>query len=430
MKKSMFKDCLVLGFALFAMFFGAGNLIFPAGIGLAAGDQWPVALLATVLASIIFPLLAVVAVAKMGNGYEDICRPVGHWYYTLTFFFCVVFIVILANLPRTAATTHEMSIAPFFPDFPIAITVVVYFAIALFLALDQSSLVDRIGKYMTPVLLILILVIVVKGFLTPLGSTVPTGQENIFGNAFIELYSTGDLYSGLMFATIFLTSLVAKGYQEGPNRKKAVLVSCVIAGAAFFVVYGGLLVIGAHAGELFQVGTDRTALLTGIASQLLGPFGTIALAISVALACLSTATALISMGADFFSGLTKGKVSYKVCAIVIALIGCVIGTFGVENIISFAGPAFLTVYPCGIAITFLGLFHKYLPNMGAYKYCVIFALVAGALDGLNALGLSFAGSILSIMPLSGAGFGWVLPTVVGFFVGGIKYRLVPPTADQ
>lgn len=421
MKKQVWQDSIVLGFALFAMFFGAGNLIFPAGLGAAAGTQWPLALLATTLASIVMPLLAVVAVANVGDRYEAICSPVGRWYYILNFSFVVIGIALLVGLPRTAATTHEIGVAPFFPNIPIGVTVSVYFIIVALLSIDKSNVVDRIGKYLTPVLLILMIVIIIKGFLTPLGTVVETGQKNVFGNTFIELYSTGDLYSGLQMSSIFIAAIIGKGYVGESERKSMVNRSCIIAGTAFFVIYGGLLYLGANANGQFPAGIDRTALLSGLAEGLLGQFGSVALAISVALACISTAIALVALAADFFSSVIKG-IPYVAWVIIECMIGAAVGTLGVENIINFSGPIFLAVYPSGIALTFLGLFKKRLPNMGAYRWCIIFALIAGCVDSLRALGVPAAAAVMSWLPLNAYGFGWILPTIAGFIFGWVTYR--------
>lgn len=425
MKKSKITDGIVLGFAAFSMFFGAGNLIFPAGIGAAAGTQWPVALLALTIASIIVPLLALMATTQKEGGYEAACEPIGKWYYNFTFAFLSIFVVTLANLPRTAATTYEMSVAPFFPQIPIWAVVIVYFAIALFLALDTNQLVDRIGKYMTPVLLVLMVIIIVKGFITPISATQPTGQEGVFANAFIELYYTGDIYSGLMFSMLLAAAAMNKGYTNDKERRGVMGIACVIAGIAFFVIYGGLLVIGANANSVYGADMDRTTLLVSITQHLLGGVGAVALALAVAIACMSTAVALISMGGNFFSGLTKNKVSYKTCVIVICVLGCVIGSMGVENIISFAGPAFLTVFPAGIVLTVVALMGKWCPNQGAYKYSVLFALACGAVDGLAALGIPGVSMLTAWLPFAGVGFAWVVPAIVGFFVGWAKYKFVP-----
>lgn len=158
---------------------------------------------------------------------------------------------------------------------------------------------------------------------------------------------------------------------------------------------------------------------------MLGNAGGAALAASVALACLSTAAALVSVGADFFSNLFHNKLSYKVWAVIFCAVGSAIGSMGVENIISFAGPVFLAIYPSGIVLTIVGLMGKLCPNRGAYKYSVLCALVCGCLDSLTALGVPGVGAITGALPLAGAGFGWVVPSAVGFIVGWIKYQMVP-----
>ena len=424
-QQNKLKDVFILGFAVFAMFFGAGNLIFPAGIGAMAGTRWPIALLATTLASVVLPLLALIAATRTSKGYEGLCAPVGRWYYVMTFTFCNIGISMLANLPRTAATTHEMSIAPFFPDVPIGVTVVVYFVLVFFFAIDKSNIMDKIGKFLTPLLLILMLAIIIKGFITPFGTAVPTDAPNVFGDTFTELYQTGDLFSGLLFSTVVISTIGAKGYKEGKEQGSMVLWICLVAGIAFFVIYGGLLLIGANANGYFPQGIDRTALLTGISKGLLGNIGMAMLAGSVALACLSTAAGLVSVAADFFSSLCRNRIPYIVFVILQCVIGSLIGTMGVENIINFAGPIFLTVYPSAIVLTFLGIFKKFVPNEGAYRYCVVFALVYGVLDCLNSLGVGAAGAVTGLMPLSSAGFGWILPAMAGFLIGWVKYNMFP-----
>lgn len=425
MKKNKFKDAMIYGFAAFAMFFGAGNLIFPAGIGAAAGTKWPIALLAVTLGEIIIPLIALVVSGKTGEGFMGVCRPIGKWFYNFVFLFMCLFVVILANLPRTAAVTHEISIQPFFPSFPIWITVTVYFAIVLFLALDKSNLVDRIGKYMTPILLVLMLIIIAKGFITPIGTAQPTGTENVFGRSFIEMYQTGDIYSGLMFSGLIIAAAMSKGYTSEKERTGIMVSSAVVAGIAFFVVYGGLLVIGANANGVLGTDMDRTALLVGITNQLLGTPGKIFLAVAVAFACVSTAVSLVGMCGEFFVSLFHEKVSYKTVVIVTCIVGAIIGSFGVENIISFAAPAFLTVFPAGIVLTIVALLGRFCPNQGAYKYSVLAALACGIVDGLSVLGVPGVSALTSWLPFASAGFSWVVPAVVFFFVGWIKYKLVP-----
>lgn len=417
MDKKTIKDSLITGFAVFAIFFGAGNLIFPAAVGLAAGDQWPAAMLAMILCGVILPFLALVAVANTGNSWSDLCKPVGAWYDKGVFFIATVGMVILSNLPRTAATTHEVAIAPLFPSCPIWGTSIVFFALVLFFAFDENNIIDRIGKYITPLMLVFLIVIVGKGLITPLGTPEPTGQEGVFKSAFVELYYTGDLFSGLFVSTIFLSDLARKGYDTVEKRKSMTVKAVWVAGIASVIVYSGLLLMGADSVAIFDQGMDRTTLLAEMVNRILGRFGTIALSASAALACLSTASGLVGISASFLENLTKNKIKYRTWVIALCIFGAAMACIGVENIISVAAPVFMLLYPSGLAITILGLFKKYIPNDGAFKGAVIGAVIAGIFDCLDTLGMSAAGNVMGYMPLAALGFGWILPSAIGFVIG-------------
>lgn len=417
MDRKTIKDSLITGFAVFAIFFGAGNLIFPAAVGLSAGDQWPAAMLAMILCGVVLPFLALVAVANTGSSWSDLCKPVGTWYDKGVFFVATVGMVILSNLPRTAATTHEVAIAPLFPSCPVWVTSVIFFALVLFFAFDENNIIDRIGKYITPLMLVFLIIIVGKGLITPLGTPEPTGQEHVFKSAFVELYYTGDLFSGLFVSTIFLTDLARKGYETQEERKKMTVKAVWVAGIASVIVYSGLLIMGADAVKLFDQGIDRTTLLAEMVRMILGKFGTIALSASAALACLSTASGLVGISAAFLENMTKKKVNYRTWVIGLCIFGAAMACIGVENIISVAAPVFMLLYPSGLAITVLGLFKKYVPNDGAFKGAVIGAVIAGIIDCLDTLGVSAAGEVMGYMPLASLGFGWILPSIIGFAIG-------------
>lgn len=417
MDRKTIKDSLITGFAVFAIFFGAGNLIFPAAVGLSAGDQWPAAMLAMILCGVVLPFLALVAVANTGNSWSDLCKPVGTWYDKGVFFVATVGMVILSNLPRTAATTHEVAIAPLFPSCPVWVTSVIFFALVLFFAFDENNIIDRIGKYITPLMLVFLIIIVGKGLITPLGTPEPTGQEHVFKSAFVELYYTGDLFSGLFVSTIFLTDLARKGYETQEERKKMTVKAVWVAGIASVIVYSGLLIMGADAVKLFDQGIDRTTLLAEMVRMILGKFGTIALSASAALACLSTASGLVGISAAFLENMTKKKVNYRTWVIGLCIFGAAMACIGVENIISVAAPVFMLLYPSGLAITVLRLFKKYVPNDGAFKGAVIGAVIAGIIDCLDTLGVSAAGEVMGYMPLASLGFGWILPSIIGFAIG-------------
>lgn len=422
MKNKTTKDALITGFAVFAIFFGAGNLIFPGAVGLMAGDRWPVAMVATLLCGVLLPLLALLAVANAGNGWSDLAKPVGAWFDKGLFFICTVGMVLLSNLPRTAATTHEVAIRPLLPGLPIWVTVIVFFVIVFFLTFDENGLIEKVGKYLTPVMLVLLVIIVVKGLVSPIGEPVQTAEERVFATAFTELYFTGDLFSGLFISSIFLADLARRGYDGDGERKGMTIRAIIIAGVAFTVVYGGLLLFGAQLSGSHEAGTDRTLLLSEIVHRVLGNLGTVALSLSVALACLSTASGLIGIASSFLAELCHNRISYRKWIIIFTVSSILMASLGVENIISIAAPIFMLTYPAGLAITILGLCKKVVPNDGAFCGCVYGAIIAGVLSCLSILGVSAAGAFLSRIPLASFGLEWIPFSAVGFLIGWVVSR--------
>lgn len=416
------KDSLVVGFALFAVFFGAGNLIFPGAIGAASGTSWPVALVALFIASILLPILAIMAVSNAEGTFESLTKPVGKWFYIAFNLFVMIGVGALVTIPRTAATTHELSISPLFPSIPIQATIVVFFAITYYFANDKSNFIDKIGKILTPALILILVVIVFKGIISPIGVIKETGISNPFSSTFLELYFTGDLLTGLLCAPIFISTIVAKGYKETAERKKITLYASIIAGIGFAIVYGGLLYVGATANSLFPQDVGRTALLNGLVKDLLGSVGMVGLSIAVLLACLSTAIGLSAAISDFISSITNNKITYRMCVGIICITGVFIGAMGVEKIISLAVPIFILVYPSAIVLTILGILKKYVPNKGAFKYSVLFTLVISMLESSGYLGLDIASKIVGMMPFSSQGYAWIVPAMVGFIIGHMVYK--------
>ncbi|WP_163102573.1 branched-chain amino acid transport system II carrier protein [Peribacillus alkalitolerans] len=419
------KDSFIVGFALFAVFFGAGNLIFPPAIGFMAGSSWMFAFLALLLAGIALPILSIIAVSNAGGSFEELSKPIGKWFHVSFNLFVMIGVGVLATIPRTAATTHELGVIPLFPNVPIQLTVVVFFALTYYFANDKSNFIDKVGKIMTPGLIGILLLIGVKAILSPPSTPAPAHVPNPFSASFIELYFTGDLLTGLLCTPIFVSAIVSKGYTLEAERKRMTLSASLIAGAGFILVYFGLLYLGAHGGNLFPADVARTDLLNGLVSLSFGNIGTIGLSIVVVLACLSTAIGITASVADFVSSVTKNKITYKVMVAVTCIVGVIVGGTGVDSIINFAGPIFYTVYPPAIVLTFLGLFKKYVPNDGAFRYAVLITLALSAVKGLGELGvhIGFIDSLISSLPLSSQGFEWILPAIAGFFFGWILYKL-------
>ena len=436
-KKNFWKDTIIVGLALFSTMFGAGNLIFPPQIGLFSGDQWVLGVLGLLLGGIILPVLALWAVNNVGDKAQDLMGHVSPWFYNAYYLIGCSFIAMGSTLPKSAATTHEMAIQPLFPNVPIWVTVIVFFVLVYFFACDPNSVIDKLGKYMTPILVVLLAIVLIKGVISPLGTPVDTGiGGGAFGDAILTAYNTGDLTVGIMFASVILLDLRRRGY-TGKECKKGGFMAGVVSIVVLFAVYGTLTYIGACASGVYPQDTAQTALLSGIIQDIMGPVGMACLGGAVALACLTTAVGIGTTCVGFFYDFFKRKIPYKVLVLIACIIGIFMGITGVQNIVNYVTPIFLVVYPALIVNTVLGLLNKYLPNDGFYKGGVLMAAVVSLGDAVLSVNpnIGWLRNFMDLFPFSGLGFAWVVPTIIGMIVGAIicrgkpKYQPLPDPAE-
>lgn len=414
--KNKMRDSIVVGFALFSMFFGAGNLIFPPSLGNKLGDQYLLGIIGFVLTGVGLPLLAILACSRGNGTFEGITNKIGTKFTLILT--TVLFIAIgpLLAIPRTAATTFEISILPLFPTWSPVIVMAIYFLINLFFVLRRSSIIDTLGKFLTPALIVILTIVIVKGVIDPIGEMVPTGATNILSTSLLEGYQTMDALAALLFAGVITSSIVEKGY-KGTEVKSVLLKASAIAVIGLAFVYGGLTFIGAHTVNLVDSGISNTSLLVFIANKILGTFGLVLIGAAIGLACLTTSIGLLTAGSTFFEKVTNGKLSYKVNAIVISLISYVIACQGVDKIVKLSVPILNVLYPVAITIIVVTMLNKFITNIVAIRLAVYVSLVCGLL-------FSFFGTALNALPLASVGFGWVIPTmlalVIGLFIKPLK----------
>ena len=408
MKKST-KDSIVVGFALFSMFFGAGNLIFPAFLGNKIGSEFILGIIGFICTGVGLPLLAILACSKGDGTFKTLSSKIGVKFSVI--FTAILFIAIgpMLAIPRTAATTFELTINPFFPSISPFIAMAVYFIINLFFVLSSTSIIDAIGKYLTPALIVLLSLVIIKGILVPLGEISTTGATSVLSTSLIEGYQTMDALAALLFAAVITNSLKEKGYDKDKMIPMALRASIIAAlGLAF--VYGGLTILGAQTTELVSSDISKTSLLLFIAHGILGNIGKTVIAIAMSLACLTTSIGLLTAGSSFFEKVSKGKLPYKINAVIISIISIVIGALGVDNIIKISGPILNILYPVAITLIVTTLLNKYFTNIKAVRLGIYTSLIFAILAEIKVFDLSF-------IPLANLGFPWLIPTVIMIGIG-------------
>ena len=423
-RKKHVTDSIVVGFALFAMFFGAGNVVFPPYIGMHAGEQWANGFLFYFIADIGLALVAMFAILHAG-GADNITGRIGH--VASKVLMCAVILCIgpMVAIPRTAATTLEMSVTPFFSGISPVVFSIIFFVVILLLSIKQSAVIDIVGKILTPALLIGLLVLIVKGFVSPIGDIVDTGvsASEVTVNGIKSGYQTMDVLAAMAFGIIILSSADEKGYTDSKSAAKMIGIAAALSGVLLLIVYFGLTYLGATASTVFPTDISRANLVIGIVELLLGKAGLIIFAIVIALACITTAVALVSSAASFFAKLANDKISYSVFVVVICVSSAVISNLGLDMIIAIATPVLDIVYPPMLVLILLSWFGDKL-HKSVYVSSVAGSLIASVLATASLYGMNVP--VIDSLPLASLGLGWLTPAavfgLVAYLVSKVKFQ--------
>lgn len=343
------KNNLAVGFMLFALFLGAGNIIFPPQLGQQAGTEIIPSIIGFLITGVGLPLLGIIAVAINGGDLQIVANRI-HPVFSIIFT-SVVYLSIgpLFAIPRTGAVTYQIGIAPFLSSseqeswIPLFITSLIFFAICLYLALNPSKLVDRVGKILTPALLIVICLLAIKSFISPLGGIgEPQGvyETKAFSESFVQGYLTMDVLASLVFGIVIVQSLTAKGIVNRAKQVSITIYAGIVAALGLAFVYISLTYIGATSPSVTGYLDDGGSIIAGAAKALYGQAGNIILSLVIILACMTTAIGLISANATFFNKLFP-KLSYKLLAVIFTIFGFLISNFGLAKLISITLPVLL-----------------------------------------------------------------------------------------
>lgn len=392
-KNQRFKT-LIIGFALFAMFFGAGNVLLPPFIGLKTGSSYYMSIIGFVLTGVGLPLLTLLVIFYIDGKYEKLFEPLGKNFSKFLMVAAFLTIGPAIGIPRTAATTFEIGMKPFFPSLSPIVGSIIFFLINLFFVMKKSNVLDKIGKLLTPTLLVTIVVLIIKGIISPIASTSAGVSPDAFSQGFLEGYNTVDAVAAVIFAGLVWKSL-GQTISDKEVLKKTSIKAAFIAALGLSAIYSGFIYLGATSNAPIDI--ERTALLNLITKSLLGNYGVALLSIIVSLACLTTSIGLIVSVSSYFEEVLNYKVKYNVVVLVVISISYAISQLGVDKIINYALPILLVFYPLLITVLFLTL-SKASPVVSKYTTCTTF--VVSIIDQIYPL------------PLHNQGFAWLIPALI------------------
>lgn len=420
--KQLGINSVIVGFALFSMFFGAGNIIFPPYVGLAGGPEWFGAYLCYYMADVGLALVAIFAMLRADciDKPEGIMTRLGKVPSRVMMGAVVICLGPLLAVPRTCATTFSMAVVPLAGSEALWLQVmftVIYFAATYAFSIKESALVDIVGRYLTPLLVAGLLLLITMGALNPIGPISDTPKiDNVVWMGISSGYQTLDVLAALVFGLIVVNALKAKGYTSTKMKFISVGLASLIAGLFLLIVYGGLCHLGATVSTMYPENIDKGALVVNISRHIFGSTGAGILSVVVGLACLTTAVALTGATGTFFHAVSGGKWSYKVVVTMVCVFSAVVANVGLNNIISLAAPILTFIYPGALVVVVLSLFDAQIKNDNIFRFAAAGAL---AVSFCEVMGWYFPETFAFIktLPFQGPGFGWVVPATICGLIG-------------
>ena len=432
------KRYIAIGLMLFALLFGAGNLIFPAAMGQNAGVNVWYAVLGFCVTGVGLPLISIAALGYSGClDLEEAAGRVHPWYGV---FYSVVSYLAIGPCfaaPRTGTVSFEIAVKPFLgsfsPDIALPIFLLIFFLLTYWLAATPSKLVDRVGKILTPALLAVILLLIVQSFITPLGTPqAPTKNYatpvTAVMQGILDGYNTLDAIASFIFATLVISFVKEGGVTHPKAIMKQVLLSGSIAVALLAFIYIFIAKIGADSVTPLGILETGAPVLAGSAKILFGNLGAAILAVIVLLACLSTSVGLVTCCAAYFMRLL-GHFSYKTYAVIFCVISYLVGLFGLKTIIVSTIPVLMFIYPLLVALICLIFLDKFFSGRQCvYAWTIAFTFVMATINLLETAGVnlgSFETMLQTYVPLHTFGMGWIPFAAAGFVIGLIWKAAVP-----
>lgn len=429
------RETLWVAAMLFGMFFGAGNLIFPAYMGHQAGSAvWP-AIAGLLVTGVGLPLLGVAVIGlTRSDGLLPLSRKVGRRYGLC--FTCALYLTIgpFFAIPRCATVPFTVGVEPLTGTegsrLALALFSLVFFLIVAGLSLRPAHILTSIGRTLTPLFLLFFGVLAVTVLAWPSGTPgEPIGAygSNAFFAGFLEGYNTMDALAGLAFGIVVVNVIRGMGVTDpqavAKSTVKAGVFSCLMMGG----IYLAVTLMGVKSQPLSIDTVNGGEVLSVLANHHYGTAGALILAATVTLACLKTSVGLVTSCAEAFVEMFPKGPSYKVWALIFSVFSFLIANVGLTSIIAYSQPVLMLLYPLAVTLILLGLLGKWFEHDPlVYRLVTGLTLAAAAFDFMKALPtgainfLHLEGAIglaQRFLPLYGLGLGWVCPAAAGLTLG-------------
>ncbi|MTC43898.1 branched-chain amino acid transport system II carrier protein [Providencia sp. wls1921] len=431
------RDILALGFMTFALFVGAGNIIFPPMVGLQAGEQVWTAALGFLVTGVGLPVLTVVALAKVGGGIEELSTPIGKTAGLLLAIVAYLSVGPLFATPRTATVSYKVGIAPLLggeSEISLLIYSAIYFVLVIGISLYPGKLLDSVGHILAPVKMLALAILGVAAVMWPAGEPIlatPEYQNMAFSNGFINGYLTMDTLGAMVFGIVIVNAARSRGIENSSLLTRYTMWAGLIAGVLLTLVYLSLFKLGENSGSLIPNPADGADILHEYVQYTFGNYGSFFLAVLIFVACMVTAVGLTCACAEFFSRYVP--ISYRKLVLILGLFSMVISNLGLSKLIAFSLPVLVSIYPPCIVLILMSFTLKWWRNPTiVIAPTMLTSFVVGLIGAVKASDnlKTYIPDWMTSIPLYQQDLAWLLPSVVVLVVAALCDRLITPSSQH
>ncbi len=431
------RDIIALGFMTFALFVGAGNIIFPPMVGLQAGEQVWTAALGFLVTGVGLPVLTIIALAKVGGGIEALSTPIGKTAGLLLAVVAYLSVGPLFATPRTATVSYKVGIAPLFggeTDLLLLIYSVVYFVLVIGISLYPGKLLDSVGHILAPVKMLALAILGVAAVLWPAGDPIPSTieyRDMAFSNGFINGYLTMDTLGAMVFGIVIVNAARSRGIENSSLLTRYTMWAGLIAGILLTLVYLSLFKLGENSGSLIPNPADGADILHTYVQYTFGNYGSFFLAVLIFVACMVTAVGLTCACAEFFSRYVP--ISYRSLVLILGVFSMVVSNLGLSKLIAFSLPVLVSIYPPCIVLILMSFTLKWWRNPSVViAPTMLTSFVVGLIGAVKASDnlKTYIPEWMASIPLYKQDLMWLLPSIIVLVVAAICDRVISTSAQH
>lgn len=416
------RDIIALGFMTFALFVGAGNIIFPPMVGLQAGGQIWLAAIGFLITAVGLPVITVMAIAKAGGGIDSLSAPIGRRAGLLLATVCYLAVGPLFATPRTTTVSFEVAIAPLTGNNTLALLIysVLYYLLVVAVSLNPGKLLNTVGHVLAPVKIVALVILALAALLWPAGAiseAVGVYQHQAFAGGFVNGYLTMDTLAGLVFGIVIVNAARSRGVTEAGRLTRYTIHAGIIAGSGLTLLYLALFHLGSTSSSLVEKSANGADILQAYVHYTFGAAGSILLSVLIVISCIVTAVGLTCACAEFFSRLLP--LSYRTLVFMLATFAVLISNLGLNELIQWSKPVLHAIYPPCIVLIILSFCRSWWYNSSRIMVpAILVSLLFGLLDAIKTsllyqlLPARLQQLITHHLPLVNQGLGWLLPVLL------------------